>query len=188
MKSFLKRNPDDNLTDSIADGLIENMGYSNTSYLYPETDKIKPNQGVLVEWFYPIINSPENFSEMTAVFQYTTQSAMFGEVSTLLMSIAFVEMRHLDKIRDVITHLGGTINDSNWNPTLIKYGNDPIEALKEAINGEQATINFYKELKTKILMLPQQNETTETCIQLLSKLIADEILHYKLLNEKLKEL
>lgn len=182
MKSFLKRNPNDNLTDSITDGLIENMGYSDTNLVYPETDKIKPNQGVLPEWFYPAMNSPENFSEMSAVFQYTTQSAMFDSVSTTLMSIAFVEMRHLDKIRDVIIHLGGNINETNWNPSLIKYGSTSDEAIQEAINGEIKTINFYKELKKKIFLLPNQNETTETCIQLLSKLIVDEEWHLKILG------
>lgn len=188
MKSFLKRDPNENITDSITDGIIENMGYSDTTVLYPDIDKVSPNDGVDYNIFYPIINSPENFSEISAIFQYTTQSAMFSEISTLLMSIAFVEMKHLDKVRELILKLGGTIDNVNWNASTTKYGSTPIEAIKIAMNGESATINFYKKLKNQIFLLPLQNKTTEICIQLLSKLIADEELHYNMLDLKYEEL
>lgn len=188
MKSFLKRDPNENITDSITDGIIENMGYSDIAVLYPDIDNVSPNDGVDYNIFYPIINSPENFSEISAIFQYTTQSAMFSEISTLLMSIAFVEMKHLDKVRELILKLGGTIDGVNWNASTTKYGSTPIEAIKIAMNGESATISFYKKLKNQIFLLPLQNKTTEICIQLLSKLIADEELHYNMLDLKYEEL
>lgn len=188
MKSFLKRDLNNNLTDSITDGIIENMGYSDITVLYPDIDNVSPNDGVDYNIFYPIINSPENFSEISAIFQYTTQSTMFSEISTLLMSIAFVEMKHLDKVRELILKLGGAIDSVNWNASTTKYGSTPIEAIKIAMNGESATISFYKKLKNQIFLLPLQNKTTEICIQLLSKLIADEELHYNMLDLKYEEL
>lgn len=188
MKSFLKRDPNENITESITDGIIENMGYSDIAVLYPDIDNVSPNDGIDYNIFYPIINSPENFSEISAIFQYTTQSTMFSEISTLLMSIAFVEMKHLDKVRELILKLGGTIDNVNWNASTTKYGSTPIEAIKIAMNGESATISFYKKIKNQIFLLPLQNKTTEICIQLLSKLIADEELHYNMLGLKYEEL
>lgn len=177
----LYRNPDDNLTDTLVDGLIDNMGYSDFNVLFPETDAVKPNDGVDYKWFLPAYTGLGMESELSAIKQYTTQSALYGAVSTELMSIAMVEMRHYDKLGDLILKLGGTL-DKDWNTTQVEYGKTEKEALSIAIKSEKAAIKFYKDLQNKINNIKEKTPTTEICIEFLSKLIADETLHLKILE------
>ena len=172
----LRRNPEGNLNDSLVEGIVNNMGYSDPDVLFPDTDPVKPGDGVDYEWFMPAYAGLGAESELSAIKQYTTQSACFGRPSTELMGVAIVEMQHYDKVGDLILKLGGTL-DKVWNSTEVEYGKTPKEAIGIAIQSEKTAIKFYEDLQKKISSLPKQTTTSEICISFLSKLLADEKHH-----------
>jgi rubrerythrin len=102
----------------------------------------------------------------------------------MMMGISMVEMKHLDKLGDLIADLGGKVAQRNTKDK-IEYGTTPTEAVKIAIAGETAAIKGYEALVEKIAAL-HQNETTRYCLGLLAKLIADERFHIAMFNAWLK--
>ena len=144
---------------------------------------MKPNEGVEAEWFYPAIESAE-YSEITAILQYTQQEAVFeDEIGELMLGIALVEMKHYAHVRDAIVALGGTL-PKPYNSKNVNIGGTVVEALTLAAHSEVATIQFYKSVKARITA---STDTADIARKLLTKLIADESLHLKMLTQQLKK-
>jgi rubrerythrin len=170
-----------NLIDDLTTGLVNNMRFSDRDVLYPPESELKPTDGVRPEWFYGAYKEANGFSELDTIHMYITQEVMFEELGELMMGIALVEMKHLDKLGDLIADLGGKVTQRN-DTDRVKYGSTPAEAVRLAIAGETNAIKGYEELVDRIAALPP-NGTTRYTLELLSKLIADERLHIALFEE-----
>ena len=99
-----------------------------------------------------------------------------------MLGIALVEMKHYAHIRDAIVALGGTL-PKPYDSKNVNIGETPVEALTLAAHSEVATIGFYKSVKERITA---STPTADIARKLLTKLIADESLHLKLLTRQLK--
>ena len=174
-----------NTIDHLTDALVDVMRYSDPNFIYPDLDKAESDDGVIAEWFYPIYNGTNDFSELTAVLMYTGQEVKFEEIGELMLGIGLTEMKHLSKLADFIRVLGGNI-EQKYNNTGVSLGNTVREALTIAIEAEIRTIEFYNSILSKIKRV-KPTKTTEIALQLISKLIADEEVHKKLLSEALEE-
>ncbi|MDD6209396.1 MAG: hypothetical protein PUB21_02185 [Bacteroidales bacterium] len=173
-----------NYVDRMADALVDVLKYSNSEVEWVEASDLKQNDGVKPEWFYPAIESAE-YSEITSILQYTQQQALFDEeIGELLLGIALVEMKHYAAVRDAIVALGGKLPQP-YSSTNVKMGGNAIEALVLAAHSEIATIDFYKSVESN---LTTQSDSVNIARKLLTKLIADESLHLKLLNDRLKSM
>lgn len=172
-----------NTIDNLTDALVDAMRYSDPSVIYPDLDKAKPDDGVVAEWFYPIYNGSNDFSELTAILMYTGQETKFEEIGELMLGIGLTEMKHLAKIGDFIRVLGGNI-EQRYTNTGVVLGNTIKEAINVAIEAEVKTIEFYNSLSVKIQRV-KPTTTTEIALQLISKLKADEEVHKKLLEDAL---
>jgi Bacterioferritin (cytochrome b1) len=176
-----------NQIDDLTTGLVNSMRYSDPNVVYPRGLEAKPNEGVDPEWFLPAYKGTNGFSEMNAIIQYISQEAMWEDISELMLGIALVEMKHLDKLGDLIMDLGGSINTQKYETTFVEYGKSAENALRLGIKAEKETIEEYNKIIDKITPLPQ-NDTTRKCLALLAKLIADEEFHVELFEKELKEL
>ena len=175
-----------NLVDDLASALVESMRYCDSSVDYPDFSKVKPDDGVVAEWFYPIINGDNDFSELSAILMYTQQEAKFDEVGELVLGIALTEMKHYGKLNDFIKKLGGHIG-KRYTSEHVQLGKTVLEALRISADGEQKTIDFYESILNKLINSDAKSNTMETAAQFLSKLIADEKVHLQLLNDKISE-
>ena len=186
MKSFaFKKSLTANQVSDLTDALVNVMRYSDPDVEYPSFDKSKSDDGVIAEWFYPIFNGTNDFSELTAIHMYVTQEATFEEVGELLLGIALTEMKHYDKLADFIRKIGGKI-DQRFNNSGVMVGKNSEEAIKIAIAAEEKTIDFYEKLQEKLIKL-EETTTIRIAMQLIAKLLADEVVHLKLLKEQIKE-
>ena len=174
-----------NQVDNLVDALVENLKYCDSNIEYPDIDKAEPDDGVIAEWFYPIYNGTNDFSELTAIHMYTSQETEFEEIGQLMLGIGLTEMKHFAKIGEMIKRLGGKI-DQRYNNSGVAIGKTTREALETAYNAEIKTIKFYESLSEKIEKV-KSTKTTEIALQLISKLIADENIHKKLLEDTLSE-
>ena len=173
-----------NYVDRMADALVDVLKYSNQDVEWTEPGDLKPNDGVQPEWFYPAIESAE-YSEITAILQYTQQEALFEEeIGELMLGIALVEMKHYATVRDAIVALGGTL-PKPYNNKNVNLGGTPTEALILAAHSEVATIKFYKSVKE---LATASTASADIARKLLTKLIADESLHLKLITQQLKNI
>lgn len=179
----LRKPLNQNIIDNLTDALVDVMRYSDPSVIYPDLDKAKPDDGVVAEWFYPIYNGSNDFSELTAILMYTGQETKFEEIGELMLGIGLTEMKHLAKIGDFIRVLGGNI-EQRYTNTGVVLGNTIKEAINVAIEAEVKTIEFYNSLSVKIQRV-KPTTTTEIALQLISKLKADEEVHKKLLEDAL---
>lgn len=170
-----------NYIDRMADALVDVLKYSNSEVEWAEASDLKPDDGVNPEWFYPAIESAE-YSELTSILLYTQQEALFDEISELVLGIALVEMKHFSAIRDAIVALGGKLPQP-YNNKNVNLGKNTIEALVLAAHSEIATIEFYTSI---IPNLQAETDSVNIARQLLKKIIADESLHLKLINDKVK--
>ena len=185
MKNYAIKTPlSKNQLDDLTDGLVNAMRYSDPEVEYPSFEKAKPDDGVIAEWFYPIHNGSNDFSELTAIHMYTTQEATFEDVGTLLLGIALTEMKHYDKLSDFIRKIGGRI-DQRFNNSGVTVGKTAKEALEIAVGAEEKTIDFYENLQKKLIDLTETT-TIKIALQFLSKLLADEVVHLRLLKERLE--
>lgn len=173
-----------NQLDDLTDGLVNAMRYSNPEYEYLEYTGAKPDDGVPAEWFYPIHNGSNDFSELTAIHMYVTQEATFEDIGELMLGIGMTEMKHYDKLSDFITKLGGKI-DQRFNNSGVTVGKTAVEALTIAIGAERETIRTYEEIQDKLIGV-DKSKTREIALQLTTKLIADEKVHLNLLLERLE--
>lgn len=174
-----------NIVDDLASALVESMRFCDPSVDYPEFKGVKKDDGVIAEWFYPIANGSNSFSELSAIHMYTGQEAKFEEIGELMLGIGLVEMKHYGKLNDFIRDLGGHIGQT-YKSDQVQLGKTVLEALQIAAKGEQDTIDFYQTIVTK-LEKAGESKTVEIAKQLLSKLIADETVHLELLNNKITE-
>ena len=151
LKDYLLRKPiGKNQIDDMVDGLVNVMRYSDPLALYPSgIENVKPDDGVDPEWFYPIFNGSNDFSELSAIHMYTTQEATFEDIGQLMLGIGLVEMQHYGKLSELIRSLGGTI-DQSYDNSDVEIGKTPQEALKIAIDGEITTIDFYDKVAERI--------------------------------------
>lgn len=186
LKDYLLRKPlGKNQIDDMVDGLVNVMRYSDPSALYPSgIEDVKSDEGVDPEWFYPIFNGSNDFSELSAIHMYTTQEVAFEEIGQLMLGIGIVEMQHYGKLSELIRALGGTI-DQSYDNTEVEIGKTPEEALKIAIDGEITTIDFYDKVAERI-QKSKQTKTTQTTLQMIAKIRADEVVHLSLLRKKLE--
>lgn len=174
-----------NHLDDLVDTLVENLQYCDSEVEYPDIDKAQPDDGVIAEWFYPIYNGTNVFSELTAIHMYVGQETEFEEIGKLMLGIGMTEMKHFAKIGDMIKRLGGKI-DQKYNNSGVAIGKSIVEALNIAYDAEVKTISFYESLSEKIEKV-KPTKTTEIALQLIAKLIADENIHKKLLEDTLSE-
>lgn len=173
-----------NLIDDLTTGLVNNMQFADRDVLYP-AGTAKPGDGVLPEWFYDSFKAPNGNSELDTIHLYISIPDRFPEIGELAMGIGLVEMKHLDKLSELIADLGGIIIQDN-NTRNIDYGNTPLEIIRIAIAGEDKAIKGYEAIIDRVTAL-DQNDTTTYVLGLLSKLISDELLHIKLFEKWLKE-
>lgn len=188
MESYMKMmllKGNSNMVEKMADAMVDVLEFSNQEVVYPEFTEVKEGDGVEPEWFYDAYNGVNGFSEMSAIHQYITQQSLFEPVSNVLLGAALVEMKHLDKLGDLITKLGGKIT-SKYDTSKVKYGETPYEALNLAIKAEEDTLKNYRELRQKLTLI--NTRTSAVCVQLLSKLISDEEKHVSLFQGRLVEL
>lgn len=172
-----------NQLDDLVNALVENLRYCDSEVQYPNIDEAKPDDGVVAEWFYPIYNGTNDFSELTAIHMYVAQETEFEEIGQLMLGIGMTEMKHYAKIGDLIKRLGGKI-DQRYINSGVAIGKSIVEALNIAYDAEVKTISFYETLSDKIEKV-KSTKTTEIALQLIAKLIADEKIHEKLLKETL---
>lgn len=171
----LMRDKGTNQLDDLTLGLVNAMKYSNSDVEYPDFENVSTDEGVKPEWFYAVYRGANGFSEMNAILQYVSQDTMYEEIGEMMLGIALVEMKHLDKIGDFIKSLGGDIAVP-YDTSHVAYGTSADDAVRLGIEAETATINEYNRIAELVEALPE-NKTTKTALQLLAKLIADEQWH-----------
>ena len=172
----------ENMVDKMADALVEITRFADSTVKYPELDNVKQDNGVMPEWFYPIYNGVNGFSELDAIHLYTSQEQKFEPIGNLLLGIALVEMKHYGILGELIIKLGGRI-EQRYNNSKVFLGETKEEALNNAIDAENKTIEFYEGVIEKIKSV-RETKTTIIVVQLVNKLIADERVHLKLLKEQ----
>ena len=172
----------ENMVDKMADALVEITRFADSTVKYPELDNVKQDNGVMPEWFYPIYNGVNGFSELDAIHLYTSQEQKFEPIGNLLLGVALVEMKHYGILGELIIKLGGRI-EQRYNNSKVSLGETKEEALNNAIDAENKTIEFYEGVIEKIKGV-RETKTTIIVVQLVNKLIADERVHLKLLKEQ----
>lgn len=160
--------------------MVDVLKYSDSTVEWAEPEDMKKNDGVMAEWFYPALES-EPYSEITAILQYTQQEASFEDIGEIMLGIALVEMKHYAVVRDLVSQLGGEL-PRQYSNRSVEIGTTVSEALQLAAKSEMATIDFYNSLLKKITA---DTESAKIAKQILVKLIADETLHLKIINEQL---
>ena len=75
----------ENMVDKMADALVEITRFADSTVKYPELDNVKQDNGVMPEWFYPIYNGVNGFSELDAIHLYTSQEQKFEPIGNLLL-------------------------------------------------------------------------------------------------------
>lgn len=176
-----------NRVEDAAMGFINVLKYSDQSVDYPSFENLEEWPDEVLDLFKAAAKNTI-YSELTAVLQYSQQAVQFDEISELMLGIALVEMQHSDKIRDFLKKADSIqYSIMEIKPLTIQIGNNPTEALNEALKSELLTISKYRE----ILTLINSEEKYYTCSDasiveaFLEKLIADEQHHVKLLREAL---
>jgi rubrerythrin len=174
-----------NLIDDLTTGLVNNMRFSDSDVLYPSESNVRAGEVVPPDWFYESYKGANGCSELDTIHMYITQEVMFPEIGEMMMGIAMVEMKHLDKLGDLIADLGGSVAQRN-DTDKVKYGSTAKEAVALAIEGERGAIRGYEAILDKLAPLPT-NDTTRYIRSLVAKLIADERYHIALFEAWQKE-
>lgn len=179
---MLKSPLDKNRVDDLADALVNIMRYSDSTVEYPNIAEAKRDDGVVAEWFYPVLNETNDFSELTAIHMYIAQETAFEEIGELFLGVALTEMQHYSKVSDFVRKIGGKVNRRFDNSKMI-VGETVQEALKAAVDSESKTISAYRKILKRLQSI-QETTTVRVALQLLTKLIADETIHLMLFNEQ----
>lgn len=186
MKTILLHNPakQDNV-EAMADALVESMRYANSSVDYPDVSKAKPDDGVPAEWFYKAYVGTAPTSELTAILQYTQQRMIFDEIGETFLGIALTEMKHYDRLGDFINRIGGNVSRPAFSAAKVDITTkSAAEAVQINIRAEQDTIAEYEKLIQRIQANnPTPTVTSALAIQLINKIVADELVHVCLLAE-----
>lgn len=186
MKTILLHNPakQDNV-EAMADALVESMRYANSSVDYPDVSKAKPDDGVPAEWFYKAYVGTAPTSELTAILQYTQQRMIFDQIGETFLGIALTEMKHYDRLGDFINRIGGNVSRPAFSAAKVDITTkSAAEAVQINIRAEQDTIAEYEKLIQRIQANnPTPTVTSALAIQLINKIVADELVHVCLLAE-----
>ena len=131
-------------------------------------------------------------SEMSAITQYiNNENRLFCvncPVSKTILGIAMAEMMHLQKLGELITLLGGSIDfvakrpdgkRKMWTPEYLKIPEHPKKMLAADIESERAAINQYR---SHIHMIKDAGVRA-----VLSRIIQDEEYHIFILQTLSKE-
>ena len=131
-------------------------------------------------------------SEMTAITQYINhESRMSGQrcaLAKVILGIAMAEMMHLQKLGELITLLGGSIDfvakrpdgkRKMWTPEYLTIPEHPKKMLAADIESERAAINQYR---SHIHMIKDAGVRA-----VLSRIIQDEEYHIFILQTLSKE-
>ena len=174
MKEFIKHNPAtlDNV-ETMANAMIESMRLVDNTLDYPEAEKARPNDGVEPEWFYDAYYGAIPTSELTAIIHYTQQRMLFENIGETFLGIAFVEMKHFDRLGDFIGQLGGRVNTPKYSSSAVN-----IQAEKDTIAAYQQLIERIRKNNPEKL-----TQSATVAIQLLNKIVSDERVHVRILSE-----
>lgn len=182
MKEFLG-----NRVEDAAMGFINVLKYSDQSVDYPSFEDLEVWPDEITDMFKEAAKN-NLYSELTAVLQYSQQAVLFDEIAELMMGISLVEMQHSDKIRDFLKKADPIQYEfMEIKPLTIPLGNNPKEALKEALKSELLTIDKYMGIMNVLNKDYSHCEDASIVEAFLEKLIADEKHHVKLLREALGE-
>lgn len=126
--------------------------------------------------------------ETTAVLQYVYRHYIFKgvdeELSSMMRGIAIVEMRHHSLLGSTIVKCGGTPYIGTmrefWTGRAVSYAKDIRLALSSDIQSEKAAIDSYGRTMGCL-----QNESIK---RLVARIIEDEKVHLRLLEDYLKKL
>lgn len=133
-----------------------------------------------------LINDYAGFcSETTAIFSYIYQSFVladsYPDIAKALEGIAIVEMHHLSMLGHTIERLHGDPKFSGlngfWNGAYVNYNKNVKAILQKDIKDEQLAIADYRRT-IKCL-------TNNSIKELIERIIQDEELHIKILQELL---
>ena len=187
MKEFIKHNPAtlDNV-ETMANAMIESMRFVDNTLDYPEAEKARPNDGVEPEWFYDAYYGAIPTSELTAIIQYTQQRMLFENIGETFLGIAFVEMKHFDRLGDFIGQLGGRVNTPKYSSSAVTVEYESAaEAVRVNIQAEKDTIAAYQQLIERIRKNNHEKltQSAAVAIQLLNKIVSDERVHVRILSE-----
>ena len=178
MKEFIKHNPAtlDNV-ETMANAMIESMRFVDNTLDYPEAEKARPNDGVEPEWFYDAYYGAIPTSELTAIIQYTQQRMLFENIGETFLGIAFVEMKHFDR-------LGVNTPKYSSAAVTVEY-ESAAEAIRVNIQAEKDTIAAYQQLIERIRKNNPEKltQSATVAIQLLNKIVSDERVHVRILSE-----
>ena len=177
MKEFIKHNPAalDNV-ETMANAMIESMRFVDNTLDYPEAEKARPNDGVEPEWFYDAYYGAIPTSELTAIIQYTQQRMLFENIGETFLGIAFVEMKHFDRLGDFIRQLGGRVNTPKYSSSAVTVEYESAaEAIRVNIQAEKDTIAAYQQLIERIRKNNPEKltQSAAVAIQLLNKIVSD---------------
>jgi len=167
--------------------LIKNdQKFADESVKYPLDIEFSKNTDIRPEWFMKSLNS-DTSSELQAINQYTTQHAYYSNISDILLGISVTEMRHYKHLTELVVEKlnGSLVSTRNYNGIGIKIGNSWQEAVSINIDGEKSAIKEYNHI-LRSLQFCEESKEKQYCIDLVNKLIADEKLHLKILEELLK--
>ena len=172
MKEFIKHNPAtlDNV-ETMANAMIESMRFVDNTLDYPEADA-----------YYGAIPT----SELTAIIQYTQQRMLFENIGETFLGIAFVEMKHFDRLGDFIGQLGGRVNTPKYSSSAVTVEYESAaEAIRVNIQAEKDTIAAYQQLIERIRKNNPEKltQSATVAIQLLNKIVSDERVHVRILSE-----
>lgn len=125
--------------------------------------------------------------EMTAITEYlyyhfTTLYAS-PELSQMFFCFATVEMEHLDWLARFIVLLGGDPRYTSregryWNGTAPRYTRNFCEQIANSVAGEREGMNLYR---SQIALIQDPNVQA-----MLARIIEDEKIHIRILEEKRK--
>jgi bacterioferritin len=159
-------------------------GYADPSP-YPEVKVSEPNQ-----YYAKFIMNDYcgKAGEFSAISQYLyhnfSMNSKYKDLAKILENISITEMHHMDMLANMIRLLGVEpvfVNGSNvfWNAGYVHYGKNVCDQILEDIKSEKEAINTY-ELHIKIIKDPYIQAV-------LKRIVLDEKLHLKILEEELKK-
>ncbi len=175
--------------DTMISAIDQMLLTSDNTIDYPTTTPV-PQDDIDPNWFKESYKGSGNNSEFGAIQLYLADIEIGDQLQDLFAGIAVTEMHHYDKLQGLIKALGGDLLIDYSNSGLNKDITDSSnyrKALEIGIKNEIATNDLYKETLIK-LDSAKDSVTKKYCIDLINKLIADEIVHIKLFQEALDNL
>ena len=117
---------------------------------------------------------------------YTQQRMLFENIGETFLGIAFVEMKHFDRLGDFIGQLGGRVNTPKYSSSAVTVEYESAaEAIRVNIQAEKDTIAAYQQLIERIRKNNPEKltQSATVAIQLLNKIVSDERVHVRILSE-----